>query len=74
MEKTMYTLQSAPMIHTPGIVRWAQCGYKTSKGEEQETFITIMADGYNLERKLAIDLLSGKIKYKVEGDKVVFEV
>ncbi len=73
MEKKTYTLASAPMIHTPGLLRWAECGYRTSKGKERETFINLFADGYNLGRVLAVALLSGKIAYKVEGEDVVFE-
>jgi hypothetical protein len=49
-------------------------GYRTSKGKGRTPFINIFAEGYSLDRKVVIGLLSGKIPHKVEGDAVVFSV
>lgn len=73
MEKKKYTLTSAPMVYTPGLLKWAECGYRTSKGKKRETFVNLFADGYKLGRATAVALLSGKITYQVSDENVIFE-
>ncbi len=68
------TLTSHPLVHTPGMLRYAEAGYQTSKGRGRTPFINIFAEGYGLDRKVVVGLLSGKIPYRVEGDTVVLEV
>ncbi len=69
-----YRLTSVPLVHTPGLFAYAMQGYRTSKGKGRTPFINIFAEGYSLDRKVVIGLLSGKIPHKVEGDAVVFSV
>jgi len=69
---TQITLESSSMIHTPGILRWAKAGYPGSRGKSRAAIVQAVSDGYHLPRRVAIGLLTGKIPYRVEGDKVVF--
>jgi|LakMenEpi03Aug12_release.lakeMendotaPanAssembly.Ray.scaffolds.fasta_scaffold703396_2 hypothetical protein len=65
-----FTLQSNPMVHTPGLLKWAMDGYRSRKGRKnlREVF-----KSYNLSDKCVNDLLSGKIPYEVIEETVVFE-
>lgn len=69
-----YRLTSVPLVNTPGLLAYAAHGYKTSRGRGRTPFINIFAQGYNLDRKVVVGLLSGKIPHEVEGDTVVFSV
>jgi len=68
---TTYRLGSAPMFNTPGVLKWAMHGYKTG---DEKAMVKIFVDGFNLPRKVAVGLLSGKIHHRVEGEVVVVEV
>jgi|APGre2960657404_1045060.scaffolds.fasta_scaffold04074_5 hypothetical protein len=68
-----YELGSHPMVFTPGMLNYCMTGYRTSKGRGRSPFIKIFHEGYGLDRKLVVGLLSGKIPYKVVGESVVFE-
>lgn len=69
-----YKLASSPMIHTPGVMKYLECGYRTSRGKERRSFLNALSGGWNLRREIAIKLLTGKIAYEVKGDDVVFVV
>ncbi len=71
---TKCSLTSAPMVHTPGVFAYLQCGYRTTRGKARGKFINVLTEGFNLKPDIAKGLLSGKIKHTVEGDTVVFEV
>lgn len=65
------TLQSAPMVHTPGILAWAKNGYAFEA--DRENCVNTIETGYGLPRETCQRLLSGEIEYTVEGENVVFE-
>lgn len=69
---TEYTLTSTEMIHTPGIFRWAQTGYNTSRGREKDYFVNILVQGYSLPENVADGLLSGRIPHKIKGENLIF--
>jgi len=64
-------LHSAPMIHTPGIVRWAVNGYKFPK--DRPAMLEVICGGYGITKECATALLSEEVSYEVEGDVVVFD-
>jgi hypothetical protein len=70
-ELVQVRLTSTPMIHTPGILRWAINGYKFKK--DRKALRKVFTDGYNLTDKAADDLLSERIPHAIEGDAVTFE-
>ncbi len=65
------TLESSPMIHTPGILRWAINGYRIPK--QRKAMVKVISDGYGLAPQCATDLLTGKTPHRIEGENVVFE-
>ena len=69
---TTYRLESTPLIHTPGIVRWGIHHYKTDRRHVTKVF----TEGWNLPAPAAKALLSGAVPYTLEdnGETVVFEV
>ena len=71
-QMTTYRLGSAPMIHTPGMVRWAINGYHFKADRKYLT--NVFTSGWGIPREAAQALLSGKVPYTVEGETVVFEV
>ena len=67
-EKT-YRLASAPMLYTPGLIKWAMAYYRTSPRKAAK----LIADGYpGVSSAIAARLLAGKIPFTVEGDTVIF--
>lgn len=74
MEKKKVIIESCPFVNSPRMLEYAMCGYKTNKGRGRTPFINIFAQGYNMDRKIVIGLLSGKIPHKIEGDKIILEV
>ena len=64
-------LPSVPMVHTPGLLKWAINGYKSPK--DRKAMIAVFVDGYSLTKQCAIDLLSEKIPHTVEEDSVFFD-
>jgi len=67
---TEYRLHSTGLVHTPGIIAWAMAGMLSNS----DRMVEIISKGYNLPDKVARDLLSSKIPYRVEGETVFFEV
>lgn len=70
--KITYTLQSSPMVHTPGLIAWAINGYAFEADRPAmrkvigDTFQTLPAD--------AIDqLLSEAVPFTVDNGTVIFE-
>ena len=68
---TTYRLGSNPMIHTPGIVRWAVHHYHSPSDRKYLT--KVISEGWGVPVKAAKALLSGKSTYTVEGETVVFD-
>ena len=70
-ETTTYRLQSSPLVHAPGIVRWAQNGYAFDADRPflrkliAETWRGVPADA-------AHALLSGEAPFEVQDESVVF--
>ena len=64
-------LPSAPMVNTPGLLKWAINGYHFPK--DRKAMIRVFVDGYGLTKQCVIDLLSGKTPHTVEGNSVWFE-
>lgn len=60
----MLRLLSTPLIHTPGIIEWAKCGYATG---DAEVMVTMMVDGYHLKPEFARQLLAGDVEYTSEA-------
>jgi hypothetical protein len=68
---TEYTLTSTPMIHTPGLLRFAQQVYTTQPTVAKQ----IMRVGYaKLPTRVISGLLSGAITYRVENETVIVSV
>jgi hypothetical protein len=59
-------LTSSSLIHTPGIFRWAQNGYKFKSDRKQ--MVNIICEGYGLTAECAKDLLSGKTPVTIDED------
>jgi hypothetical protein len=67
-----FTLASGPMVHTPGLIRWAMAGYRTGAAD---TMIEIITSGWPmLTEEHARGLLSGDVPHDVIDDTVVFTV
>lgn len=64
-------LPSAPMVHTPGLLKWAINGYKFKK--DRKAMVRVFVDGYGLTADCVNDLLSEKIPHTVEGNSVFFD-
>jgi hypothetical protein len=71
---TTYRLGSSPMIHTPGMVRWAINGYHFKK--DRAYLANVFVAGWGLPKKAVDALLSGKVPYTVndENGTVTFTV
>jgi len=72
-------LTSGPMIHAPGIFRYAQHGYKTSrKKADKKRFISIIMSWEHpmMTEQVAEGILSGKIETKMheEAGEVEFTI
>jgi hypothetical protein len=72
-EKSKFNLQSTPMIHTPGILKWAMNGYHFKKDRKK---LREVFKAYGLSNNCVHDLLSGKIPYEIvdEYDKSGYEL
>lgn len=64
-----YTLKSSELVHTPGVLSFARQLFR----EAPDIAERILADGFHLSRPLARQLLDGSIKYRIDGDSVLFE-
>lgn len=71
-----YRLGSAPLIYTPGVIRWAINGYNFPK--DRPRLLDAVVNGFPgpkaPDRITFHRLLKGDIPYKVEGEAVVFTV
>ncbi|SRR5258706_2282660 len=72
-ERVTIRLLSTSLVHTPGIVRWAQAGWLASRGKPRAALLQVM-QSYGLPAGLATKLLGNELAHRVEGDAVVFEV
>lgn len=71
--KTTYTLQSSPMVHTPGLIAWAINGYAFEADRAQ--ICKVIAETYpSLPVNAINQLLSEAVPFTVEDETVVFEV
>jgi hypothetical protein len=68
---TTYNLQSANMMHAPGIVRWAMAGYQI---DNDPKMVTLVAKGWNIPAKVVKKLLSGKVQWTEKDGNVTFTV
>ena len=53
-------------MHTPGILRWAQHGYKFKS--DRKRMLNLFMQGYGLSEECATDLLSGAMPVEVDED------
>ena len=67
---TTYRLHSTGLVYTPGFLEWA----KVAAESDFWKMVGIIQKGYDLPRWVAVNLLSGKQHYAVDGETVVFEV
>jgi hypothetical protein len=70
---TEYTLGSNKMCNTPAVVGWLKQQYRKGDKATKAKLVATLIQGYHLEPHVAKQLLSGKIDYRVEEDKVVFD-
>lgn len=69
---TEYRLASAPMVHTPGIVSWAQNGYHFPADRPQ--LLAVLTSAFPTVPEEALHLLlSQQVSQRVEGETVVFD-
>lgn len=61
-------LTSTSLMHTPGILRWAQYGYKTGFKSDRKRMLDLFMEGYGLTKECATDLLSGAMPVEVDED------
>lgn len=64
-------LTSTGFVHTPGIIRWAENGYRFKPQREQ--LLNVITSTYGLDKDTVHKLLTGEIPYTVEDDAVIFE-
>lgn len=62
-------LTSSGLIYTPSIIRMAINQYAFKKAWS----IDLLMQCYGLTKQCAIDLLTGKVKHKIEAECVTFE-
>ena len=67
---TEYRLHSTGLVYTPGFIEWAKVGAE----DDFWKMVGIIQKGYDLPERVAVDLMSGKQHYRVEGETVIFEV
>jgi hypothetical protein len=68
-----YRLGSHPMFYAPGIIRWAQAGYRSSRGRARSKLVNIITEGWSgVPKEVAKNLLAGKYKTRVENETLVF--
>lgn len=67
-----FRLSSAPMVYTPGVLKWAINGYKTPQ-DRKNVRAVIVAGWPSLPANVVDGLLTESIPFVVEGEDVVFE-
>lgn len=65
---TTYRLTSTPLVHTPGIIAWAQAGARTAPAQ----FAKIVSETYGLPIEIARALVTKKLAYSIDGETVTF--
>lgn len=65
-----YNLLSSGLIHAPGMVHNARVMWET--GDEKLAIVTMAS--WDIPVRVAMDILNGDQKYRVEEDKVIVEV
>lgn len=63
-----YRLNSTELVYTPSIIKMA----KEQFSFEPRWSLNLLVEGYNLPQPIAIQLLTGKIQFQIEGEAVVF--
>jgi len=69
-----FVLGSSPMIYAPGVVKWIMHGYATSRGKQKRMFASLLGKTWHLPAKLAFDVTTGKVPFRIEGEGVVVTV
>ena len=64
-------LQSAKMLNTPGLLRWAINGYKFPR--DRRNLRRVFVEGFGLPDKIVHRLLLGTIPHNIVGEEVHFE-
>lgn len=59
-------LTSTSLMHTPGILRWAQHGYQFKS--DRKRMLDLFIQGYGLTKECATDLLSGRIQLDINEE------
>lgn len=70
MEPKTYRLGSSPLIHAPGVIAWAINGYGFKR--DRKNMLQVVTKGWGIPEEAAKALLSGKAKYQIENETVVF--
>lgn len=65
------TLESGPMVNTPGLLRWAMNGYHFPR--DRKVLRRVFVDGFGLPDNIVHRLLLGTLAHTVEGDTVCFD-
>jgi len=60
-------LTSVPMVHTPGLFRWMQNGYKGTRAAKT-SMLNVLCEGFGIGRETARGLLSGKIPVVIDDE------
>lgn len=69
---TTYHLGSSGLVHTPGILAWAQNGYAFKK--DQPNLLKIFTEGWPTIPPEAFDaLLRQEVTHRIEDDVVIFD-
>jgi hypothetical protein len=63
-----YRLNSNELVYTPNLIRMA----KQQFSFDPKWSLMLLMEGYHLPEPIAVDLLSGKIPFSIEGEAVVF--
>ncbi len=69
------TLESAPMLNTAGLLRWAMNGYKFKK--DRKKLRRVFVEGFphpRLTDEVVDKLLSGELPHRIDGENVVIEL
>jgi len=66
-----YKMRSNDWISAPGMVAWAKHFYKSPS--DRANVLNVIMAGWNIPEEAAHALLSGKIKFAVEGEVVIFD-
>ena len=70
-EPSSYTLNGAPLIHAPGIYRWAKNGYRTEKTKSGKAyFIDLIKVGWNLAPDITEAAFKDEIPVIITDDAV----